>query len=258
MGILNVTPDSFSDGGLCGSTEHALRHAARLIEQGADWLDVGGESTRPGSTSISVEEELRRVIPVVEALAGMNVSVSVDTSKPEVMRASIKAGATMINDVNALQAAGALEAVAAGGVAACLMHMRGAPQSMQINPRYDDVVAEVKAFLHQRLKAAQAAGISRERLVIDPGFGFGKTHDHNIQLLRYLDRFTDLGVPVMVGLSRKAMLGKITGNEVDDRVHASIAAALLAVARGAAIVRVHDVKATRDALAVYNIIEQLQ
>jgi dihydropteroate synthase len=258
MGILNVTPDSFSDGGLCGSTEHALRHAARLIEQGADWLDVGGESTRPGSTSISVEEELRRVIPVVEALAGMNVSVSVDTSKPEVMRASIKAGAAMINDVNALQAAGALEAVAAGGVTACLMHMRGAPQSMQINPRYDDVVAEVKAFLHQRLNAAQAAGISRERLVIDPGFGFGKTHDHNIQLLRYLDRFTDLGVPVMVGLSRKAMLGKITGNEVDDRVHASIAAALLAVARGAAIVRVHDVKATRDALAVYNIIEQLQ
>jgi dihydropteroate synthase len=258
MGIVNVTPDSFSDGGLYGSTERALRHATCLIEQGADWLDVGGESTRPGSTSVSVEEELCRVIPVVEALAGMNVSVSVDTSKPEVMRASIKAGAAMINDVNALQAAGALEAVATGGVAACLMHMRGAPHSMQISPRYDDVVAEVKAFLQERLTAAQAAGIPRERLIIDPGFGFGKTYDHNIQLLRHLDRFTDLGVPIMVGLSRKAMLGKITGNEVHDRVHASIAAALLAVARGAAIVRVHDVKATRDALAVYNIIEQRQ
>ncbi|BCT66891.1 Dihydropteroate synthase [Nitrosospira sp. NRS527] len=258
MGIVNVTPDSFSDGGLCGSTERAIRHAVRLIEEGADWLDVGGESTRPGSTSISVEEELRRVIPVVEAMAGMNVSVSVDTSKPEVMRASIAAGAAMINDVNALQAAGALEAVAAGGVAACLMHMRGAPHSMQIDPRYDDVVAEVKIFLQQRLDAAQAAGISRELLVMDPGFGFGKTHDHNIQLLRHLDRFTDLGVPVMVGLSRKAMLGKITGNEVSNRIHASIAAALAAVARGAAIVRVHDVKATRDALAVYNIIEQRQ
>ena len=258
MGIVNVTPDSFSDGGLYGSAERALRHATYLIEQGADWLDVGGESTRPGSISVSVEEELCRVIPVVEVLAGMNVSVSVDTSKPEVMRASIKAGAAMINDVNALQAPGALEAVAAGGVAACLMHMRGAPHNMQINPRYDDVVAEVKIFLQERLKAAQAAGISRERLIIDPGFGFGKTYDHNIQLLRHLDRFTDLGVPVMAGLSRKAMLGKITGNEVGERVHASIAAALLAVARGAAIVRVHDVKATRDALAVYNIIEQRQ
>ncbi len=258
MGIVNVTPDSFSDGGLCGSTEHALRHAAHLIEQGADWLDIGGESTRPGSASISVEEELRRVIPVVEALVGRNVSISVDTSKPEVMRASIAAGAAMINDVNALQATGALEAVAAGGVAACLMHMQGAPHSMQSSPRYDDVMAEVKAFLQQRLDAAQAAGISRGQLLIDPGFGFGKTYDHNIQLLRHLDRFTDLGVPVMVGLSRKAMLGKITGNEVGNRVHASVAAALAAVARGAAIVRVHDVKATRDALAVYNIIEQRQ
>ncbi|WP_097066667.1 dihydropteroate synthase [Nitrosovibrio sp. Nv4] len=254
MGIVNVTPDSFSDGGLCASTESALRHAVRLIEQGADWLDIGGESTRPGSMPVDVEEELRRIIPVVEALAGMGVPVSVDTTKPEVMHAAIKAGAAMINDVNALRSPGALEAVAAGGAAACLMHMQGEPRNMQINPQYNDVVAEVKEFLQQRLNAAQAAGIMRERLVIDPGFGFGKTQEHNIQLLRHLDCFSDLGVPVMVGLSRKAMLGKITGNEAIDRIHASVAAALLAVAKGAGIVRVHDVKATRDALAVYNAV----
>lgn len=256
MGIVNVTPDSFSDGGLCATTEHALQHAQRLIEQGADWLDIGGESTRPGSIPISVKEELSRVIPIVEALADKNVSISVDTSKPQVMLAAIKAGADMINDVNALRTAGALEAVAAGGVAACLMHMRGEPRNMQIDPHYGDVVGEVKDFLRQRLDAAQAAGIGCKQLLIDPGFGFGKTQDHNIELLRHLDRFSDLGVPVMVGLSRKAMLGKITGNDVSDRVHASIAAALLAVARGAAIVRVHDVKATKDALAVYNAIEK--
>lgn len=254
MGIVNVTPDSFSDGGLCASTESALRHAVRLIEQGADWLDIGGESTRPGSMPVDVEEELRRIIPVVEALAGRGVPVSVDTTKPEVMRAAIKAGAAMINDVNALRSPGALEVVAAGGAAACLMHMQGEPRNMQINPQYDDVVAEVKEFLQQRLDAAQAAGITRERLVIDPGFGFGKTQEHNIELLRHLDCFSDLGVPLMVGLSRKAMLGKITGNEAADRVHASVAAALLAATKGAGIVRVHDVKATRDALAVYNAV----
>ena len=254
MGIINVTPDSFSDGGLCASTEDALRHAACLIEQGADWLDIGGESSRPGSIPVDMEEELRRIIPVVEALASMDVSVSVDTSKPEVMRAAIRAGAAMINDVNALRVPGALEAVAAGGVAACLMHMQGEPRSMQADPRYDDVVAEVKGFLRQRLAAALAAGIQRDRLVIDPGFGFGKTHDHNIELLRHLDRFSDLGVPMLVGLSRKAMLGKMTGRNVGDRLHASVAAALLAVIKGAGIVRVHDVKATRDALAVYNAV----
>ncbi|HEV7928679.1 MAG TPA: dihydropteroate synthase [Nitrosospira sp.] len=255
MGIVNVTPDSFSDGGLFNSLEHALQHAAQLIEHGADWLDVGGESTRPGSMPVDVEEEIRRVIPVVEALVGMNQPVSVDTSKPEVMQAAISAGATMINDVNALRAPGALEVVAAGGVAACLMHMQGEPRSMQSNPQYRDVVIEVRDFLSQRLNAALEVGIPHERLIIDPGFGFGKTQTQNIQMLRHLDRFCDLGVPVMVGLSRKSMLGKITGTEeVNDRLHASVAAALLAVSKGAGIVRVHDVKATRDALAVYNTV----
>jgi dihydropteroate synthase len=190
----------------------------------------------------------------VQALVGMDTFISIDTSKPEVMRAAIKAGAAMINDVNALQAPGALEAVAEGGVAVCLMHMQGDPRSMQANPRYNDVVAEVKDFLRQRLDAAQAAGIPSDKLIIDPGFGFGKTLEHNIELLRHLDCFTDMGVPVMVGLSRKSMLGKITGNQVGDRIYASVAAALLAGTKGAGILRVHDVKATRDALAVYNAV----
>lgn len=254
MGIVNVTPDSFSDGGLFESFEHALRHATQLIEQGADWLDIGGESTRPGSMPVDVQEELRRVIPVVEALVEMKQPVSVDTSKPEVMRAAIRAGATMVNDVNALRAPGALEAVAAGGVAACLMHMQGEPRSMQLNPEYHDVVSQVREFLSQRLHAALESGISHEQLIIDPGFGFGKTQTQNIQMLRQLGRFCDLGVPVMVGISRKSMLGKITGAEVNDRLHASVAAALVAVAKGARIVRVHDVKATKEALAVYNAV----
>jgi dihydropteroate synthase len=255
MGIVNVTPDSFSDGGRYVSTENALHHALQLIEQGADLLDIGGESTRPGSNQVSAEEELRRIMPLVEALVERNVPVSVDTSKPEVMRAAIDAGAAMINDINALKAEGALETVAAGGVAACLMHMQGEPRNMQVQPHYDDVVAEVKDFLRQRLNAAIAAGIPRERLVLDPGFGFGKMLEHNIELLRHLDQFLDLDAPLLVGLSRKSMLGKITGNEVSDRVYASVAAALLAVAKGASILRVHDVKATRDALAVYNAVQ---
>ena len=260
MGVVNVTPDSFSDGGLCASTESAIRHATQLITEGADLLDIGGESTRPGAAAVSVAEELHRVIPVVEALVKLNaptkVLISVDTSKPEVMRAAIAAGAAMINDVNALQAPGALEAVAGSNVAVCLMHKQGEPRDMQHNPQYQDVVAEVKDFLQQRLDAAQAAGIPLERLVIDPGFGFGKTLEHNLELLRQLDCFTDMGVPVLAGLSRKSMLGKITGNEVGDRVHASVAAALLAAAKGARILRVHDVKATRDALAVFNAVEK--
>jgi dihydropteroate synthase len=254
MGIINVTPDSFSDGGLFVSADRALSHASQLLEEGADLLDVGGESTRPGSVSVSVDEELRRIMPVVDALVRMNVKVSVDTSKPEVMRAVIRAGAVMINDVNALRAAGALETVASGGVAACLMHMQGEPRSMQAKPHYDDVVKEVKDFLRQRLNAARAWGIPDERLVVDPGFGFGKTLEHNIELLRHLDQFLDLGVPLLAGLSRKSMLGKITGNAVGDRVHASLAAAVLAVAKGARILRVHDVKATREAVAIYNAI----
>lgn len=255
MGVVNVTPDSFSDGGLYALTENAICHAARLIEEGAGMLDIGGESTRPGSDSVSAAEELRRVIPVVQALASRDIPISVDTSKPEVMLAAIQAGAVMINDVNALRATGALEVVAAGNVAACLMHMQGEPHNMQTNPRYrDDVVTDVKDFLQLRLNAAQAAGIPLERLVIDPGFGFGKTLEHNLELLRHLGRFIDMGVPVLAGLSRKSMLGKITGNDVGERVHASVAAALLAVDRGAKILRVHDVKATRDAVAVYNAV----
>ena len=254
MGVVNITPDSFSDGGLFASAEHALSHAFRLMEEGADLLDVGGESTRPGSTPVSVEEELRRIIPVVEALANQNVQVSVDTSKPEVMRAAIAAGAVMINDVRALQLPGALEAVAEGGVTACLMHMQGEPATMQINPQYEDVVHDVKAFLKRRLEAAQAAGIPRERLIVDPGFGFGKNQVHNIELLRHLDQFLDLEVPMLAGLSRKSMLGKITSSDISSRIHASIAAALIAAMKGAAILRVHDVRATRDALAVYNAV----
>ncbi|MFB3081682.1 MAG: dihydropteroate synthase [Nitrosomonadaceae bacterium] len=254
MGIVNVTPDSFSDGGLCASTENAVRHATQLIEEGVDMLDIGGESTRPGSTPVSVEEELRRVLPVVQALVDMNIPISVDTTKPEVMRATIKSGASMINDINALQAPGALEVVATGEVAECLTHMQGKPHSMKANPQYSDVVAEVKDFLQQRLDAAQAVGIPRERLIIDPGFGFGKTLGHNLQLLRYLDRFTSMGVSVLVGLSRKSMLGEVSGNKVSNRVHTSVSAALLAATKGARILRVHDVKATKDALTIYNAV----
>lgn len=254
MGIVNVTPDSFSDGGLHATTERALTHARRLIEEGADWLDIGGESTRPGSTPVDAEEELRRIMPVVEKLAALNVSISVDTSKPEVMRAAIAAGVGMINDITALRAPGAFEAVAGEKVALCLMHMQGDPRSMQINPQYRNVVWEVKTFLLERVRVALGEGISPDRLVIDPGFGFGKTYDHNIELLRRLNEFSDLGVPLMVGLSRKSMLGKITGADAGCRVHASAAAALLAAAKGAAILRVHDVKPTRDALAVYNAV----
>lgn len=254
MGVVNVTPDSFSDGGLHATTERALTHAKHLIREGADWLDIGGESTRPGSTPVDVGEEVGRIMPVVEDLVSLNVPLSVDTSKPEVMRAAIAAGVSMINDITALRAPGAFEAVAGRKVALCLMHMQGDPRSMQINPRYRNVVWDVKNFLLERVRMALAAGISRDRLVIDPGFGFGKTYDHNIELLRHLDEFSDLGVPLMVGLSRKSMLGKITGNDVNNRVHASVAAALLAAAKGASLIRVHDVKATRDALAVYNAV----
>jgi dihydropteroate synthase len=254
MGVLNITPDSFSDGGLWVSPENAIRHAECLIEQGADIVDIGGESTRPGSKPVSDAEEIRRIMPVVEALVSRGVCVSVDTSKPEVMRASIEAGVAMINDVRALQAPGALQAVAEGGVAACLMHMKGEPGTMQADPHYGNVVTEVKVFLRDRVDSARAAGIPLEHLAIDPGFGFGKAFEHNIELLRHLDSFLDIGIPLMVGLSRKSMLGKITGSEVGDRVHASVAAALLALMKGARIFRVHDVKATSDAIAVYNAI----
>jgi len=250
MGIVNVTPDSFSDGGQFLDPAAAIERAAHLVEEGADILDIGGESTRPGAESVSAEAELARVLPVLRAARELPVPVSVDTLKPEVMRVALDEGASMINDVNALRAPGALEAVRGSSCGLCLMHMQGEPRTMQAAPRYDDVLAEVKAFLAQRVAACEAAGIARERLVIDPGFGFGKSGQHNLALLRGLSALRDLGVPVLAGLSRKSTLGTITGRGSEDRLAASLAAALLAVERGAAIVRVHDVAATRDALLV--------
>ncbi|MFO0028866.1 MAG: dihydropteroate synthase [Pseudomonadota bacterium] len=256
MGVVNVTPDSFSDGGSFDSAQAAVDHALRLVEQGADLLDVGGESTRPGAGPVDESEELRRVLPVVEALAARaGVPVSIDTAKPSVMRAALAAGASMVNDVLALRADGALDAVAEAGAAAVLMHMRGEPRTMQQDPHYDDVVADVHRFLADRILACQFAGIDRARLIVDPGFGFGKTLAHNLDLLRGMDRFATLGVPVLAGLSRKAMIGAITGRDTPrERLHGSVAAALLAVQKGAAIVRVHDVAATRDALAVWQAV----
>jgi dihydropteroate synthase len=250
MGVVNITPDSFSDGGRFLDPRQAIAHAHRLIEEGADILDLGGESTRPGAQPVAVEEELGRVLPVIRALRDAPVPIAVDTLKPEVMRAVIAEGAAIVNDINALRSAGALEAVAASQAGVCLMHMKGEPRTMQAAPHYDDVVGEVQAFLHDRVQAAMAAGIERARIAIDPGFGFGKTVEHNLELLRRLSELAELGVPVLVGLSRKSTLGAITGRPAVDRLAASLAAALLAVQRGARIVRVHDVAATHDALAV--------
>ncbi len=255
MGIVNVTPDSFSDGGEHFDTDAAIAHGLRLVEEGADVLDVGGESTRPGAGEVPVDEELRRVVPVIEALAARTqVPVSVDTSKPEVMRAAVAAGAGMINDVYALRREGALDAAAALGVPVVLMHMLGEPRSMQDEPRYDEVVDEVHRFLAERIFAAQMAGIDKKHIVVDPGFGFGKTREDNLQLLARLERFTDLGVPVLAGLSRKRTIGELTGRDAAERVHGSVAAHLIAVQRGARIVRVHDVAATVDALKVWNAV----
>ncbi len=254
MGIVNVTPDSFSDGGHHASTAAAIAHARQLIQEGVDILDIGGESTRPGAPSVSEQEELDRVLPVIEGLRGISIPISIDTYKPEVMRAALAAGASMVNDINALQETAALDAVAGSDAAVCLMHKQGTPQNMQQQPQYQNVVAEVSAFLRERVAAAEAAGIARERIVVDPGFGFGKTLAHNLDLLRGLDAFSALGVPLLAGLSRKSMLGAITGREVGDRVEASVAAALLAVQRGASIVRVHDVRETVDALKVWDAV----
>ena len=258
MGIVNVTPDSFSDGGCLADEQAAIRHALKLQEGGADILDVGGESTRPGAAAVPADEEMRRVLPVIEALASRGCAVSVDTMKPEVMRAALNAGAAMVNDVMALRAPGALEAVAASDAAVCLMHMQGEPQRMQQSPRYADVVEEVRRFLQDRVAACEGAGISRERLVIDPGFGFGKTLEHNLALLSHLSRLAELRLPVLAGLSRKSMLGMLTGREVGEREFAGIAAHLAAVARGARLVRVHNVAAMRDALAIWNAVEEQQ
>jgi dihydropteroate synthase len=249
MGVLNVTPDSFSDGGRFFDRAAAIAHGKAMLEEGADIVDVGGESTRPGAAPLTQDEELRRVLPVIEALAA--APVSVDTRRPGVMRAAIAAGAAMVNDVEALRAAGALEAVAASGCGVCLVHMQGTPQTMQRAPRYADVVAEVKDFLAARIAACTGAGIARERIAADPGFGFGKTLAHNLELLRRLGEFAALGVPLAAGLSRKSMLGALTGRPAGERGAASVAAALLAAERGAKILRVHDVRETRDALAVW-------
>jgi dihydropteroate synthase len=256
MGIVNVTPDSFSDGGRYATYSAALTHAKRLIDEGADLLDIGGESTRPGASDVPVDAELERVIPLVVALGGTGVPVSVDTSKPEVMRAALAAGAAIINDVRALQEAGAEAVAAQADCGVVLMHMQGAPRTMQAAPQYRDVVGDVAAFLEQRVAALVAGGVARARIAVDPGFGFGKTVEHNFTLLRHLRRFATLGCPLLVGLSRKSMLGAATGRTVDERLHASVAAAVLAVERGARIVRVHDVAATRDALNVWQSMQK--
>jgi dihydropteroate synthase len=255
MGVVNVTPDSFSDGGKFADTDAAIAHARRLVDDGAAVLDIGGESTRPGALAVSAAAELQRILPVLDALHDSGVPISIDTSKPEVMREALAHGADIINDVNAFRAAGALDLVASSSVGLCIMHMQGEPRSMQNAPHYDDVVAEVSTFLIERARAAEAAGVARDRIAIDPGFGFGKTLEHNLQLLRCLGHLTEFGWPVLVGISRKSMLGRITGRDVDERAHASVAAALLAVMRGARIVRAHDVRATCDALAVLHAVE---
>lgn len=255
MGIVNVTPDSFSDGGQHFSAEAALAHAWQLIAEGADILDIGGESTRPNAEPVSEQQELDRVMPILEGLRGAPVPLSIDTWKTGVMRAAIGAGAEIVNDVNALQDEGALEVVAHSQARVCLMHKQGAPQTMQLRPHYHSVLDEVSDFLRQRLAAAEAAGIPRSRLMIDPGFGFGKTLEHNLTLLRELPHFATLGVPLLVGLSRKSMLGALTGQDTQHRLPASLAAAVIAAQRGAHIIRVHDVRETVDALKVWVAVE---
>lgn len=257
MGVLNLTPDSFSDGGEWTGPDRALSHALDMVALGADLIDVGGESTRPGAADVPPGEELDRVIPLIERLAGeTGAPISIDTSKPEVMRAAVAAGAGMINDVYALRREGALEAAAALQVPVCLMHMQGEPRDMQKDPHYSDVVGEVRDFLAGRAQACRDAGIEPDRIVVDPGFGFGKSLAHNLALLRGLPELASLGYPVLVGLSRKSMLGTITGRAAGERVAASVAAALLAVQKGASIVRVHDVAETADALKVFSAFQE--
>ncbi|WP_283107776.1 dihydropteroate synthase [Shewanella basaltis] len=251
MGIVNVTPDSFSDGGDYAQFEQACRHVDNMVKQGALIIDVGGESTRPGATEVSVEQELERVIPIIEYTAKKhNVWISIDTSKPQVMEAAVNAGANMINDVRALQAPGALAMAASLDVPICLMHMQGDPQTMQNAPIYDDVVDEVAAFFELRIAYCEAAGIKRERLILDPGFGFGKTLAHNYRLLAMLPKLHEFHLPVLVGLSRKSMIGNLLGRDTDQRLAGSLAGALIAAQQGAHIIRVHDVVETHDVLKV--------
>jgi len=256
MGIVNLTPDSFTGDGLASDADRAIAHAKAQIAAGADLLDLGAESSRPGAIPTSLDDELCRLLPVLEALDGCGVPLSVDTYKPEVMRAAIAHGAAMINDIYGLRMPGALAAVAESDCAVCLMHMQGEPLTMQLSPVYDDVVAEVRDFLGARVAAASAANIAPERLVLDPGFGFGKTLEHNVELLRRLPELAVGGLPLLAGFSRKSMLGAITGRPVEERLPASLAAAVLAAQRGARILRVHDVAATCDALAVWRAVER--
>jgi len=253
MGVVNITPDSFSDGGKFLDPEAAVAHGRRLIEEGADILDIGGESSRPGAQAVAEQEELDRIVPVLKALK--DVPVSVDTRRPSVMRAVLAEGASMINDIDALAAPGALAAVADSDCGLCLMHKKGDPATMQQNPRYEDVVVEVKGFLQERIRTCESKGINRDRIAIDPGFGFGKTVEHNLRLLKALPELATLGVPVVAGWSRKSSLGTITGRPVGERLAASLAAALLAAQHGAKILRVHDVRETRDALAVWQALQ---
>ncbi len=257
MGILNVTPDSFSDGGRFVAVDGALRHAEQMALEGAALIDIGGESTRPGAQGVSEQQEVDRVVPVIEAVrAAIDLPISVDTSKPGVMRAAVAAGAAMINDVRALRSDGALEAAAELQQAVCLMHMQGQPRTMQQDPRYDDVVGEVADFLASRVEECVRAGLGRDLLVIDPGFGFGKTPQNNVDLLANLRQLRDIGAPILIGVSRKSTLGALTGREVDERLPASLAAAVLAAERGADIVRVHDVAATVDAMRIVQTVKE--
>ena len=259
MGVLNVTPDSFSDGGRYADLAAAVARGVAMAEEGAAIIDVGGESTRPGAAAVSVQEELARVIPVIEQLAArVAVPISVDTSKPAVMSAAIAAGASLVNDVRALREPGALDAVARTGAAVCLMHMQGEPRTMQAAPAYDDVVTEVRRFLAGRVEACVAAGIARDRICVDPGIGFGKLPEHNLALLAGLGRLADPAIPVLVGVSRKSLIGIITGRPAAERLAGSVAFAALAASRGAAIIRAHDVAATVDAVKVASALRRAE
>ncbi|WP_261884835.1 dihydropteroate synthase [Vibrio pomeroyi] len=254
MGILNVTPDSFSDGGKFNSLDNALLQVERMIQAGVSIIDIGGESTRPGAPDVSLEEELARVIPVIEAIrAKFDVWISIDTSKAEVMRQAVEAGADLINDVRALQEPGALEAAADANVPVCLMHMKGQPRTMQANPSYDDVLMDVEAFLQERVEACEAVGISKEQLILDPGFGFGKTIEHNYHLLSHLEKFHTLGLPVLAGMSRKSMIFKLLDKAPADCMVASVTCATIAAMKGAQIIRVHDVEDTLEAMKIIEV-----
>jgi dihydropteroate synthase len=258
MGVLNVTPDSFSDGGRFQSLDNAINQAQLMVDQGAQIIDVGGESTRPGATPVSLQEELDRVLPVVEALSStVDVVISVDSSSPEVIQQTADAGAGLINDVRALQRPGALEVAAKTGLPVCLMHMQGSPETMQLNPCYENAISDISAFFSERVSACEKAGISRDRIILDPGFGFGKTLEHNLLILKHLGDFGLDDFPVLAGLSRKSMLGLITGKDVSERVSASVAAALMAMSAGASIVRVHDVDETIDAIKVWSAVRDI-